>query len=73
MSKPFCYDRRYGYFAEQDIAPDHRFALMRWSGHVTTWDDVQAGYDRLHKRVQRYFGRNPRPDRKRQKRNHRHD
>lgn len=67
----FIYDRRQSYYDAQDHAPDARYALMRWSGEPTTLDDLQHRFDRLFKRTSRYFGRNPRPDRKRQKRSHR--
>jgi hypothetical protein len=70
MSRPFLYDRRESFYDQQDYAPDHRYALMRYSGHPTLADDLHEVLSRIRFT---FFIRKDRarPDRKRQKKGHR--
>lgn len=71
MTRPFTYDRRFGYYAEQDVAPDHRYALMRYSGKDTLGDLIHDALTRS--RIGKVFYKDrARPDRKRMKRSHHH-
>jgi len=75
VARAFIFDRRQGYFDAQDIEPDHRYALMRYSGAATLLDDLEERLTRtkLFFKTRKWGGWGySRPDRKRQKRSHRH-
>lgn len=38
MPRPFIYNRRNGYFADQDYKPDHSYATMRYAGQPCVGD-----------------------------------
>ena len=41
MPRPFIYDRRNGYFADQDYRPDHTYATMRYAGEPCIGDEYE--------------------------------
>lgn len=56
MTIAFLFDRREGYYAAQDIAPDHRYALMRQPAPAEAYDDVLPPQTTFRDRTRKWGG-----------------